>query len=219
VSITSPSNSATVSATITVSASATDNVGVVGVQFKLDGANRGAEVTTAPYSISWDTTTTSNGSHTLTAVARDAAGNTATSTGVTVTVSNGGGSTVTRFEETSPAISYTGSWISNGDSRVSGGSYAEANLAGARATLTFTGTAVSWISARADTLGIARVYVDGILVGTVDTYSPTPEAQANLFTASGLARGTHTMTIEATGTQNPSSGNAWVVVDAFDVTS
>jgi hypothetical protein len=63
----------------------------VGVQFKLDGANLGAEDTTAPYSIAWNTTTTTNGTHTLTAVARDAAGNTTTSAPVTVTVSNGGG--------------------------------------------------------------------------------------------------------------------------------
>src|SRR5205814_1680242 len=42
----------------------------------------------APYSVSWNTTTASNGSHTLTAVARDAAGNRTTSAAVTVTVFN-----------------------------------------------------------------------------------------------------------------------------------
>jgi hypothetical protein len=73
---------------VTVSANATDNVGVVGVQFKLDGANLGTEDTTAPYSVSWNTTTAANGAHTLTAVARDAAGNTTTSALVTMTVSN-----------------------------------------------------------------------------------------------------------------------------------
>jgi hypothetical protein len=60
----------------------------VGVQFKLDGANLGAEDTASPYSLAWNTTTTANGTHTVTAVARDAAGNTATSAGVIVTVSN-----------------------------------------------------------------------------------------------------------------------------------
>src|SRR5206468_2012394 len=78
----------TVAGTASVSASATDNVGVVGVQFKLDGANLGAEVLAAPYSLSWNTTGASNGSHTLTAVARDAAGNTATTAAVSVTVDN-----------------------------------------------------------------------------------------------------------------------------------
>src|SRR5206468_12459526 len=61
---------------------------VVGVQFKLDGANLGAEVLAAPYSLSWNTTGASNGSHTLTALARDAAGNTATTAAVSVTVDN-----------------------------------------------------------------------------------------------------------------------------------
>jgi len=86
VSITAPSNGATVTGTIAVNATASDNVGVVGVQFKLDGANLGAEDTTSPYSTSWSTTGSANGSHTLTAVARDAAGNTTTSAAVTVTV-------------------------------------------------------------------------------------------------------------------------------------
>src|SRR5207245_763294 len=62
--------------------------GVAGVQFLLDGANLGAEVTAAPYSVRWDTNTAANGTHTLSARARDAAGNTATSAAVTVTVSN-----------------------------------------------------------------------------------------------------------------------------------
>ena len=59
-------------------------VGVVGVQFKLDGAALGSEMTNAPYSVSWDTTTTPDGTHTLTAAARDAAGNQGTSSPVTV---------------------------------------------------------------------------------------------------------------------------------------
>src|SRR5207253_2757252 len=87
-SITSPTSGSTVSGTITVSANASDNVGVAGVQFQLDGANLGAEDTASPYSISWNTTTASNASHTLTAIARDAAGNRTTSTSVAVTTSN-----------------------------------------------------------------------------------------------------------------------------------
>src|SRR5438552_775449 len=98
VSITSPVSGATVGGTTSVTASASDNVGVVGVQFLLDGANLGVEDTTAPYSVSWNTTTASNGSHTLTAVARDAAGNRTTSAAVTVTVFN---------DTTPPTVSIT----------------------------------------------------------------------------------------------------------------
>jgi hypothetical protein len=86
--MTAPANGATVSATITVSATASDNVGIAGVQFLLDGIALGAEDTSAPYSISWDTRTASNATHTLSARARDLAGNLGTSATVSVTVSN-----------------------------------------------------------------------------------------------------------------------------------
>lgn len=88
VSLTAPATGATVTGTTTVTATASDDVGVVGVQLKLDGAALGPELTAAPYTESWDTATVTDGQHTLTAVARDAAGNTATSSPVTVTVQN-----------------------------------------------------------------------------------------------------------------------------------
>ncbi len=89
VSITAPANGATVSGTTTVSASASDNVGVDRVEFKVDGALKFTDYT-SPFSFNWDTTTSSDGSHTVSAIAYDAAGNSATDS-VTVTVSNGGG--------------------------------------------------------------------------------------------------------------------------------
>src|SRR5262249_60059963 len=85
VPISSPGSGTTVSGTISVSANASDNVGVVGVQFRLDGAALGAEDLASPYSTGWDTTAAANGPHTITAVAQDAAANTATSAAVTVT--------------------------------------------------------------------------------------------------------------------------------------
>ncbi|MBI3545368.1 MAG: hypothetical protein HY081_02040 [Gammaproteobacteria bacterium] len=88
VTLTAPSSAATVSGTISVTANASDNVGVVGVQFKLDSQTLGAEDTSAPYTVTWNTAYAAAGAHTLTAVARDAAGNIATSSSVIVTVSN-----------------------------------------------------------------------------------------------------------------------------------
>jgi hypothetical protein len=88
VSLTSPATAQTVSGTIVLAASATDNVGIAGVQFLLDGQAYGAEDTTDPYSISMNSSTLPNGSHTLAARARDAAGNVRTSGTVTVTISN-----------------------------------------------------------------------------------------------------------------------------------
>ncbi len=86
--LTAPNGGTTVSNSVSVTANASDNVGVAGVQFKLDGANLGAEDTSAPYGVTWDTKSASNAQHTLTAVARDAAGNRTTAANVTVTVNN-----------------------------------------------------------------------------------------------------------------------------------
>jgi hypothetical protein len=90
VAITAPTNGASVSGTVQVTANATDNVAVAGVQFYLDGVALGPEATSAPYAVTWDTTKSANGSHTLTAIARDAAGNTATTPSAQVMVANGG---------------------------------------------------------------------------------------------------------------------------------
>ena len=221
VSITSPSSGQTVSATVTVTASASDNVGVAGVQFLLDGANLGAESTAAPYSVSWNTAAASNGSHTLTAIARDAAGNHTTSAPVTVTVANIAPPPpppgTTRFEETDPSIAYSAGWTQDGSLSWSGGTAAFSTTPGAQATFTFTGPSVSWIGGRASSTGIARISLDGTFLTEVDTFSKTLEVRVTMFAATGLANARHTLTIEVTGRQNASATGALIVVDAFDV--
>ncbi len=76
------------SGTITLSATASDNVGVTNVEFYVDGVLKGSD-TTSPYSITLNSTTLTNGSHALTAKAFDAAGNNATSAAANFSVSNG----------------------------------------------------------------------------------------------------------------------------------
>jgi hypothetical protein len=89
VSLTAPISGAMVSGTaVAVSANAADNVAVASVQLKLDGANLGSALTTAPYAGMWNSTTIANGSHALTAVATDTAGNQTTSAAMAVSVNN-----------------------------------------------------------------------------------------------------------------------------------
>lgn len=222
--MTSPASGASVTGTVTVSADASDAVGVAGVRFFVDGVAIGTEDTTAPYAVAWDTTTAGDGSHTLTAVARDASANTATSAPVTVTVANGG-SGATRFEETAATLTPEADWFlipethpSLQGADLSGDQAVTSAGAGARATFTFTGTGVSWIGLTCPECGIANVYVDGVQVATLDTFAPTwPAASSPVFTRSGLAAGSHTFVVEATFMRNPSSTNAFVIVDAFDV--
>jgi hypothetical protein len=144
VSIATPANGATVSGTVAVTATASVNVGVTGVQFQIDNLNVGSVITTSPYSYSWDTTKATNGSHTLRATAQDAAGNTGTSATVTVTVNNVNGTTPLTVSITSPA---------NG-----------VNVSG---TITVTATATA-------TAGVSTVQflLDGANLGSADPTSP-----------------------------------------------
>jgi PKD repeat protein/C1A family cysteine protease len=86
VSLTSPANNASVTGTITVAANAADNVGVTRVDFYLDGTTLLGTDSTSPFSLSWTTTGVAHGTHHFSAKARDAAGNSATSANVAVTV-------------------------------------------------------------------------------------------------------------------------------------
>jgi hypothetical protein len=88
VTVSSPASSATISGTATVNAAATDDTGVIKVEFFVDGQLISTD-TSAPYSASLVTTTLNNGTHNLTAKAYDAAGNNATSASVSVNVQNG----------------------------------------------------------------------------------------------------------------------------------
>jgi len=114
VSVTSPAAGSTVSgSSVALSANATDaGSGVAGVQLKVDGTNVGSEDTTSPYSVNWDSTGVSDGSHTVTAVARDVAGNTTTSSSVSVTVNNASPGSIT-MGETSNSLGGTDSGNGN----------------------------------------------------------------------------------------------------------
>ncbi|MFH0806184.1 MAG: Ig-like domain-containing protein [Candidatus Brennerbacteria bacterium] len=166
ISITAPVGGATVSSTISLLASASDDVGVAGVQLKLDGTNLGAEVTSAPYSVSWDTTSASNSSHVLTAVARDAAGNQTTSASVTVTVSNP--------DITLPSVSIT------------------VPIAGA----TVLGSSVTVSASASDNIGVVGVQfrLDGSNLGAEDVIAPyattwdTTSASNGFHTLTAIAR-------------------------------
>ena len=87
VSLTAPASGATVSGTVTVSANASDNVGVAKVEF-YDGSTLVGSDISAPFSFAWNSRNGPNGPRTVTARAVDAAGNSATSAPVTVTANN-----------------------------------------------------------------------------------------------------------------------------------
>ncbi len=124
---------------------------------------------------------------------------------------------VLRVEQDQPAVGFSGSWSTEIAPWHSGGSAARTSTAGDQVIFTFAGTAVSWIAYRDSSCGTARVAIDGIPRAEIDTYAPTLQPQALMYTLSGLAPGVHTLTLEATGTGNLSSEGAWVWVDGFEV--
>src|SRR2546428_449385 len=155
VRITSPASGATVSGTITVAADASDNVAVAGVQFQYNGINLDAEDTSPPYTATANTNNLPDGTYALTAVARDAAGNRATSNPVTITVANNAPppQAVKRYEETDASVTFSPGWQSDSGWTWSGGTTAYSRVPGAKATFTFTGTSVTWIGYRSGNLG------------------------------------------------------------------
>lgn len=87
VSLATPANNTTVSGSVSISANATDNVGVSRVDFYLNNVLLTA-TNMAPYSYSWNSKTVANGVYTLTAKAYDAVGNVGQSQTVTINVMN-----------------------------------------------------------------------------------------------------------------------------------
>jgi subtilisin family serine protease len=192
-SITSPSTGATVSGTVTVSANASDGVGVTRVELYVDGSVSGTD-TSSPYSFMWNTATVSNGGHSLQTRAYDAAGNVGTSAAVNVTVSNtggGGGELIANggFEGSAASWTLSGNayWSSGGNAHSgtgytvlgfynsgSGSEYQTVTIpAGHPANLTF------WLNITTNE-GLTTAYdffyvevrsTSGALLGTLGTFS------------------------------------------------
>ena len=123
-----------------------------------------------------------------------------------------------RIEQNNAAMTYIGHWYANNSSVLTGGAAALATDAGARASLSFTGSGVTWVTYQDQWSGVARVYIDGDLKTTIDNYASAQRAGVVAYSIGGLSGGTHTITIEATGTHNGNAQGSWVWVDAFDVT-
>lgn len=90
VSLTSPADGSTVSGTVNLAATASDDIGIARVEFLRDGTLLGSDPT-SPYAYAWDSRTTSDGAHVLQARAVDLVDNVGTSNQVRVTVQNGSG--------------------------------------------------------------------------------------------------------------------------------
>ena len=122
------------------------------------------------------------------------------------------------YQESDAAITYSGSWENVAADLDNGSSARYLNSTGS-AKLSFSGTAVSWISRTSPTSGTNSVYIDGVKVATVDRYSATKRFNIPVFTKTGLTSGAHTIEVRWTGAMNSASTTANLLFDAFVVTT
>jgi hypothetical protein len=186
VSVSQPAAGSTQQGTISVGAEAYDDVGVVGVQFKVDGVNIEAEDTAPPYLISWNTNAVANGARTITAVARDGSGNQTTSAGVGITINNA----------TIPVITSTGSALGTVGTAFS-----------YQITANYVPTSYS---ATGLPPGLSVNTSNGLISGTPSAGSAGDYA-VTLRATNSAGTGTKTLniTISATGVSTPITGWAW----------
>ncbi len=167
--ISSPENGAVLTGTVTVKASASDNVGVTKVDLYRNNQLVGTD-TASPYEFSWDTKITANGSYVLNTRAYDAAGNSNNSSTIGVTVNN----STTVVDTQAPVV--TISTPVNG-AKVSG----KVNIA----------------STASDNTGVTgmQIYVDGKLIASSGNGSVSVSWNSR---PKSITKGAHIITVRAT---------------------
>src|SRR5260221_12881181 len=151
-----------------------------------------------------------NASHTLTIEVTGRQNASATSDAIVVDAFDVPAATVSRLQETDPHIAYTGTalvpdWTAFDMSRAwSGGTATTSKQPGAQATITFTGTGISWIGAFGLQTGIARITLDGA-VARDNSDSPSEQIRPQGVAQYGVAHPPRSLTIAVEGIQKPAS--------------
>jgi GH25 family lysozyme M1 (1,4-beta-N-acetylmuramidase) len=150
-----------------------------------------------------------SGEHSITIRVLGRARGRATDTQVVVDAFRAGGTLVRN-----PHIDATWGIVERGSA--SGGSLGSSDLARSSAEVTFRGTGIDWYTARGPDQGRAAIYVDGLLVRTVDNYAASP-AFGVARSIAGLTDGVHTLRIVVLATTRPAATGALVSVDRFSI--
>ena len=116
-----------------------------------------------------------------------------------------------RFQESSSLATYAGTWATSKNASWSGGRTRYARKAGASVTFQFTGRAFAIVAQKGPTRGTARLYVDDLLVGTVDLHRSSSAARVLVATRTWTSSAAHTVRLVVVGT----TGHPRVDVDAF----
>jgi hypothetical protein len=128
---------------------------------------------------------------------------------VTVATTAAAASSLHRYSEKNASIIYTGTWKSATNGGYAGDGVRYTTAAGAKATLTFTGTRIIWYGPVGPTRGQARIFIDGTYLKTVNLYARSFAARRAVFSKTWSAAGQHRLVIEAVGT----TGHPYVAID------
>ncbi|PKQ17089.1 MAG: hypothetical protein CVT67_01220 [Actinobacteria bacterium HGW-Actinobacteria-7] len=123
----------------------------------------------------------------------------------------------TRFQNSDAKLAWSGYWVTQSRSELSGGTLSYSAISRSTAKASFSGTGIAWIGTRGPKFGKAAVYVDGKLNRTVDLYSKTTAYRQSVFNVTALSPGTHVIEIVVLRQKNSASGGYLVGVDALDV--
>lgn len=117
------------------------------------------------------------------------------------------------IDDADPSMTYAGSWVQSPDGGYLNGTKSVSAASGSTATFAFSGTAVQLFARTLPSGGRFDVYVDGLKVGTADTYAPVDQYQVQVFEQLGLAPGSHTVQLQLAGQKHASSTGYWVGLD------
>lgn len=117
------------------------------------------------------------------------------------------------IQQSSTSVTYTGAWATTSNTANSGGSAKSASTAGASATFVFSGRAVAWVGTLRATAGAAQLYVDGVLVTTIDTVGTSTTYRQVVIGKAWTTYASHTIKIVVVGTAD----RPQVDLDAFEV--
>jgi hypothetical protein len=116
-------------------------------------------------------------------------------------------------QQSSTALKWAGTWTSASNSQTSGGSAKSSTAAGASVSYAFSGRAIAWVTTLRADAGQVQVWVDNVLVKTLDTRGAATRYRQIVFSKYWTSYGAHTIKLVVVGT----AGRPLVTVDAFEV--
>lgn len=116
-------------------------------------------------------------------------------------------------QETSSRIRYTGTWRTGSSTSYWGAQTRYSMWRGSAATITVTGRGFAWIGSRGPSRGTARIYVNGVLQATVNSWASTSQHKQVLYQQRWSTDATRSIRVVILGTQ----GHPRVDLDAIVV--